>query len=370
MGRRRIRATLGDRWLCRGAAVAVLLAGCGAVETNDPFSSGGASATGGATAPGTSGGGTINEDSADADGDSDAGSRDDGSDGTLPLLDVGAPGTGGSNPDDPQGGCSAVDVLFVLDNSGSMQNEQQRLVQAFPAFIEAMYESLPPATDLHVGVTTTSFCTSGGSHGETMCVPNEPDDEILASYTTPTDGMASGNGYQGRLVESGGQHYFATNTSDPDKWPLTMWFSDAAADVGAEGCAFEFTAAGAAYAAHPANDATNGGFIRDEGTVLVLFLLSDEGDQSPEALAFYHDTIVAKKAACGGDKCIVAGGLIREECIGVDDPRAVIWKFLNLFGEEPVWGPIEGSSADYVEVLAGSLSQIVAQTCDEIEPEG
>ena len=79
--------------------------------------------TGAAGPDGTSGpGGT--------DGGTSIGTTDDSVEtgGNPPYSDVGNPGedTGG----EPQMGCQAVDFLFVIDNSVSMQNEQEALVGA------------------------------------------------------------------------------------------------------------------------------------------------------------------------------------------------------------------------------------------------
>ena len=54
---------------------------------------------------------------------------------TGPLLDM-----SGQDPDGPQlEGCEAVDLLFVIDNSASMQEFQAGLAQAFPGFIDSIY---------------------------------------------------------------------------------------------------------------------------------------------------------------------------------------------------------------------------------------
>src|SRR5690606_32219074 len=53
--------------------------------------------------------------------------------------------------------CTAVDILFVIDNSPSMGPYQEQLAFAFPTFVDAMWSHLQPGTDLHVGITTTSF---------------------------------------------------------------------------------------------------------------------------------------------------------------------------------------------------------------------
>src|SRR5688500_1047158 len=47
-----------------------------------------------------------------------------------------------------------VDILFVVDNSFSMEEEQLALAEGFPEFIEGLSGS---NTDFHLGVISTSF---------------------------------------------------------------------------------------------------------------------------------------------------------------------------------------------------------------------
>src|SRR6185295_11726692 len=50
-----------------------------------------------------------------------------------------------------------LDLLFVIDNSRSMEREQTNLVRNFPRFMEAL-EKLPGGLpNLHVGVVTTDL---------------------------------------------------------------------------------------------------------------------------------------------------------------------------------------------------------------------
>src|SRR5262249_26770804 len=154
------------------------------------------------------------------------------------------------------------------------------------------------------------------------------------------------NGGQGRLYQYQGKYYFASNTSD-DPTPLKTWFTGAATSVGELGSVFEMVAAGGAYACHPANDATNTGFIRDEGAVLVLFFLTDEVDNSIlETVSTYHKMVVDKKAKCGGDVCILTGGII-PPCIATT-PGNTLWGLMSSFGEpNPPFADIKGTQAQY-----------------------
>ncbi len=81
----------------------------------------------GGTRPGKSGSPTADGDG-DGDGDGDA----------PPKFDVGASGDlapGGE-------GCENVDILFVIDNSGSMRDEQSHLIAAFDGFSEQIQTQL------------------------------------------------------------------------------------------------------------------------------------------------------------------------------------------------------------------------------------
>jgi hypothetical protein len=290
-----------------------------------------------------------------------------------PVLDVGnGMDTIGACGEGEDCGCTAVDVLFVIDNSGSMCLKQENLAAAFPGFVDAMATALPEGTDLHVGITTSGFAL-GGSHSENNCIPQETQQTIDEYYVRPGEGMVAGNGLQGRLFEHDGRAFFAVDTADAAGMAeLKTWFSAAATAVGCGVSSFEFNASGAAWALHPDNAATNDGFIRDEGAALLLFVLSDEADQSLEIeeLDFLHDTVVAAKQECGGDDCIVSGGLFSIFCTPANNAAHT---FLSSFGEEPIWGDIGlgiGPPPDYAGIVGDALAQIVAEQCDEIMPEG
>ncbi len=302
----------------------------------------------------------------------DDGSSDDGDPDEI-KLDV-APGDDPDALPDPATGCTAVDVLFVVDNSASMTSYQDALVSAFPSFVSAMDEQLPPETDLHVGVTTSSFCgpRSFNSHSENNCVAAESQAQMMSAYVTPDLQTLTGNGYQGRLVEHQGTRFFSATTGNPASMSaLASWFSGAAA-VGSSGCSFEFNAAGAAHVFHPDNASANEGFVRDAGAVLLIVFLSDEADQSLEVddLDKLVDLTLDAKSECGGADCIITAGIFSEFC--TPDQNAA-FSYAASFGENPTWGEIGsffGPPPDYSAVIGEALGQVVAQTCDEITPEG
>lgn len=270
--------------------------------------------------------------------------------------------TGGGAPADD--GCDAVDMLFVIDNSPLMSPYQEALAGAFPGFVDAMYAQLPEGTDLHVGVTTTSFFTGSCSESTINCESAHSPSEIAAHYVPPTEGDTGTNGEQGRLFVHQGQAFYATNTGAGDIAGLKDWFTGAAVAAGETGCSFEMASAGAGYVAHPANAAHNGGFLRDEGAVLFVFVLSDEPDKSVEDVSAYVDMLTAAKSGCGGTDCILTAGIINP-CVEQVDNK--VWQFLNAFGEPPIIGDIDATGS-YTDVVGDTLAATLEETCAQIEP--
>lgn len=283
----------------------------------------------------------------------------------------------GSSPDGDApspSGCTAVDVLFVVDNSASMTSYQEEFTAAFPWFVDAMDANLPSGTSLHVGVTTSSFCGNGNNppHTELNCVAAEPAILMADAYVSPDEGTVPGDGYQGRLRAFEGRTFFDATTGDAESMAgLSHWFSGAAA-VGSSGCNHEFNAAAAGHAFSSENAAANAGFVRDEGAVLLLFILSDEGDQSfdVESLDSLTSLVTSAKAECGGDECIIGAGLFKTFCT---PELNAAHAFLSSFGSDPIWGSIGdafGSPPDYEATVGAALAEVVGQTCDELTPAG
>lgn len=268
-------------------------------------------------------------------------------------------------PPEDRDGCYAADLLFVIDNSGSMCDAQAGLAEVIPELVDTMFDTLPAGTDLHVGVVTTSF-SHGGSHKETQCRAAEGPADIEDAYIV--DSLVDRNGYQGRLFEHDDVAYFSANTaSEEDRAPLEEWFAGAVLAVGCDGGAFEFPAAAASYAVDVANADTNDGFVRDEGAALAIFILTNETDQSPETLEAYRQRVIDAKSGCGGEECIFTAGLLATNCVPDSDP--MVWQFLSAFGSAPVWGDIYDYEG-YGDVVAGALAEGIVDKCDEIEPAG
>lgn len=347
--------------------------GC-AVDSEDSGLSGGGDGAG-TIGTGTGAGAATegDEGAGDASGVGDSGAADSGGSST-PKLDVGGPDSGDSGEcvEGNCTGCNAVDLLFVIDNSVSMDEVQVALGQAFPGFAQAIIDALPPSTSLHVAVTSTEMgFSSGGS--TTNCAAtgdgNLPQD---AFYVTPEDESTGVNGAQGRLYEALGRHYFEIDTDAPPEQvaELEAWFAEAS-HIGDSGSQIEMSAAAAGWAVDPANAATNAGFIRDEGAVLVIFFVQDEPDQTPPDVA---EDLIARignaKAGCGGTECVVGGGFVNETCL----PQVALGTMLDAFGAPSVLQSLPfGDGVDpsaFAPLLEDTLAQVIAQKCEQIPPPG
>src|SRR5262245_39141672 len=80
--------------------------------------------------------------------------------GCLPFHDAPDPEPYATVAEIPATVNRSVDLLFVIDDSAAMADEQLRLANAMPGFIDALRELEGGLPDLHVGVVSTDLGTS------------------------------------------------------------------------------------------------------------------------------------------------------------------------------------------------------------------
>ncbi len=198
-------------------------------------------------------------------------------------------------------GCTKMDILFVIDNSGSMQQEQENLAANFPRFIELLDQYEGGILDYRVGVTTTAVREEGSILG---IIP-----------------IAAGD--NGALMETGncgtGRAWMQKGDTD-----LVGCFSEVA-QVGTDGSSQEMPllAARLAVTDRTAPGEPNEGFLRDDA-LLALVFITDEDDVSTANLpaggfggggdaAPVADFLAAIDTAAGGEgqwaAAVVAGDL-------------------------------------------------------------
>lgn len=193
-------------------------------------------------------------------GPSPAGDDDD----TAPDAAGGSPDTGwptelvDAAPDEP---CDTMDILFVIDNSGSMEQEQVNLGENFPRFIEVL-DDFDQDLDYRVGLTST-----GRDYNWVM--------EMLGGITIPE---SQDGGDNGALLERCDMTQRWIEDTDPGRVDTF----DCAAELGDSGPSKEMPLAVVKQAfSDRISDGTNVGFLRDDA-LLALVILTDEDDCSYE----------------------------------------------------------------------------------------
>jgi hypothetical protein len=167
-----------------------------------------------------------------------------------------------------------LDILFVIDNSPSMLEEQQSLEANFPLMIDALSSLDGGLPNLHIGVVTSDLGTNG-------------------SRTGPGRNVGGcNNSMDGNLLPIDPTHRFLSDVSDGHGARIKNYdgelrdaFAQLAA-VGDAGCGFE-QHLGAMYRALD-NNPTNAGFLRPDAN-LAIVVLGDEDDCSIADTAFFDD---------------------------------------------------------------------------------
>ena len=210
--------------------------------------------------------GDAGDDGSGADGGeptSDADDDDGGGDGLK--LDVSGEPTTGADPSDgtSEVGCKKVDLLFVIDDSISMDDEQANLIAAFPAFIDAMTAELADTEGYNIGVVT-----SDAYEGDPTCPPLQ-----RGTLVTQTGGDQSSNQVCGPY--SSGARYMTDQEDD-----LAMRFA-CAAQVGTGGDPDERPVESLLAAVSPQMTGPGGcndGFLREDALLVVVFITDEEDD--------------------------------------------------------------------------------------------
>lgn len=194
--------------------------------------------------------------------------------------------------------CTKIDFLFVIDDSGSMGDEQERLIDGFPGFLSSV-ESAIAQYDYHMMVVTTGFAPSAGE--ASSC------DVAMGAGRIET-----GDGTECGLSDDDtepAKRYVDAETTEDDSLSDVL---SCVADVGVAG-GFEMPvwAMAQALTAHTKPGGCNAGFLRDDALLVVTLITDEEDDRevdSPGDPELWKDVIVAAKH--GRESDIVILGLI------------------------------------------------------------
>ena len=221
---------------------------------------------------------------------------------STPATDTNEPTTSASageeTGDDTTGGlapATAIDVLFVIDNSGSMASAQQRIADAIDEFVDPITSA---GLDLRVAITTTdagnprcpSTTPENGALVATSCRARVPDGEFVSADTDFSSACLDTCQHDAIEILP------TTTASDPvaSPRPWVEWSPDTSnVDVplvealaclipqGVAGCGFESQLGSLAksIARMTAPDDPASGFLRTNAH-FVAILLTDETDCS------------------------------------------------------------------------------------------
>ena len=269
-------------------------------------------------------------------------------------------------------GCQKVDFLFVIDNSGSMLEEQDNLAASFPSFINSISSTLDEAQDYHVMVVDVDEWVWAGC--DVLCLfpipipacvgyecnvtqPMECEDVLGAGVTFPRGLNASNQDCN--FV--GGARYMT------DAEPNLAGAFQCAARVGTDSQndpERPMDAMMAAVSSQGPAAACNAGFLRDDAILVVTFITDeddDAGDGSSGDVNGWHQALVDAKG--GNEDAIVVLGLFGEGGCAESSPR--LSSFVDSWGDKGFFGSI--CAPDYDDFFQAAVD-IIDTTCDEFTP--
>lgn len=339
--------------------------GSSASAANSSITLGSGSTGAGSTA--STGDATGADTGADASGEASAAAT-----GSDLKFDVGKD-TGGPDPDTgaEEGGCQKIDFLFVVDNSGSMADEQEHLATSFPGFITSIQDTVK-AEDYHIMVIDTDAGNAFLQQCFVVCA-------ILPTCEGyPCDNLPKAEGCDAMLGTglvndpgadacgvAGGLRYMV------DGQPNLSETFQCLAKVGTDGDGSErpMEAMIASLSALNAPGQCNAGFLRKDALLVVTFITDEEDDgESNGSPIGWNASLVAAKY--GDEKSIVVLGLIGDP----DQPNPVCTDGaeasprLRTFAESFTygsWGSI--CSPDYAPFFDAAVS-VIDTACAQFEP--
>jgi hypothetical protein len=194
-----------------------------------------------------------------------------------------------------------IDILWVVDNSGSMQEEQNNLANNFSSFMQYINQSL---IDYHIGVISTDLMKN-------------------------VDGTCYNAGHCGQLL--GNPRIIDRTTPDP----LAAFANNVKVGTSGGGNEMGILAAHQAIT-EPLRSGANAGFLRDDASLAIIFV-SDEDDHSYGDVQYYSRFFSAFKGVGNERRVILAAivGDVPDGCTGAGgraSPGTIYHQLIDKLG--------------------------------------
>jgi hypothetical protein len=167
-----------------------------------------------------------------------------------------------------------LDVLFVVDDSATMLQEQAALADALPAFVEEL-TATEELVDLHVGFVSSNLGTAPAGSGGDSCAGRGDDGHLLVRATCPA--LTDGAPFVAHRLEPAGDA--EVNYTGELATQL-----ECMAALGTAGCGFEQHLESMRRGLM--NEVENAGFLREQANLAVV-VLADEDDCSASDRALF-----------------------------------------------------------------------------------
>lgn len=264
-----------------------------------------------------------------------------------PKFDLGA--TPDAGKQDVPEACAKVDLLFVIDNSSSMKNEQDNLVASFPGFVDSMLQQLANTASYHVGVVSTD----GYEYNQDPC------DGVLGGLITRTGGSNSSGETCGPYASG---KRFMSEADD-----LGARFA-CAAQVGTSGNSNEKPLEAAIRALGPVLNGPgecNEGFLRQDALLVLVIITDEEEEGSNGDPQEWYDSLVLIK---GG----IESNIVVLSLIGPENPKcesaAEEAKRIVDFTERFTYGTIGQICADSFNLFFSDAIAVISEACNNFMP--
>lgn len=291
--------------------------------------------------------------------------HNDGSEWQAPGGELGLADVAAAQPEPAQGDCRAIDFLFVVDNSFSMEREQTALARSFPGFMSVIADQLH-ALDYHVMVVDTDAMTPGEVVEAERQAPDTQ--EELCDVTLGAG--RRGNRRTGSCALSPDGRFI--DAAQPD---LAGTF-DCIGRVGTAGSSYERPIGALLDATSQqltAPGACNRNFLRRDAVLVVTFMTDEDDEFTAGEPPAWRETLLELKG--GDESALVLLGLVSDRnrsqplpggpCVdGAQSGAPRLQRFIESFR----FGSLGAvCAADYAPFFERAVS-VIGDACREFVP--